>query len=110
MVAELVALRQFHHTSEVHDTDPVRDVADDGDVVRDEQVREPFILLQVLEHIDDLRLDGDVQRGDGFVADDELRFHSQRSRDADALLLAAGELMRETVGVFRIQPKITIAD
>ena len=42
-------------------------------VVRDEQVGEAELVLQVLEQVDDLRLDRDVERRDRLVADDELR-------------------------------------
>ena len=34
----------------------------------------------------------------GFVADDEGRLHRERARDADALALAAGELVRIALG------------
>ena len=48
-----------------------------------------------LEQADDLRLDGDIQGGDGLVRDhQEVRLHRQRARDPDALPLAAGELMQ----------------
>ena len=63
----------FHELSEVHDADVVGDVLDDGEVVRDEHVGEFFLLLQVHHQIQDLRLNGNVQRGNGLVADDELR-------------------------------------
>ena len=46
------------------------------------------------EQIDDLRLDRDVERRDRLVADDQLRLAGQRAGDADALALAAGELVR----------------
>jgi hypothetical protein len=35
-------------------------VADDGEVVGDEQIRETQALLQLSQEIDDLRLDGDI--------------------------------------------------
>ena len=38
--------------------------------------------------------DRDVERGDGLVGDNELRIDRERSRDADALALAAREFMR----------------
>ena len=60
----------------------------------DEEVGEPELCLEVLEQVDDLRLDGHVQRRDGLVRDDELRAHRERARDADALALTAGELVR----------------
>ena len=38
-----------------------------AEVVGDEQVGEPEVVLQVVEQVDDLRLDRDVQRGDRLV-------------------------------------------
>ena len=58
-------------------------------VVRDEQDREPEALLQVGEQLEDLRLDGDVERGGGLVGDEERRVHHQRHRDEHALAHAA---------------------
>ena len=64
------------------------------EVVRDEQVREAAVALEVLQQVDDLRLDGHVERRHRLVADDEARLDGERARDADALSLAAGELVR----------------
>jgi hypothetical protein len=60
--------------------------------------------LQVHQQVDDLRLDGHVERADRLVADDQLRLEHQRARDADALALAAGELVRVAVDVLRARP------
>ena len=54
----------------------------------------PNCALQVLQQVDDLRLDRDVERGDRLVADDQLGIDRERPGDADALALAAGELVR----------------
>ena len=78
-------------------------MADDVQVVRDEDVREVELVLEVLEQVEDLRLHGDVERRDGLVADDQLRVDRERARDADALALAAGELVREPVVVLRVE-------
>ena len=43
---------------------------------------------------EDLRLDGDVERGGGFVGDDEVGSVEQGDGDGDALAHAAGELVR----------------
>jgi hypothetical protein len=48
-------------------------------------------------------LDRDVERRDRLVADDQLRVHRQGARDADALPLAAGELVRKAVVVLRVE-------
>ena len=46
------------------------------------------------EQVDHLGLHGDVERGDGFVAHHDLGFYDERPRDADALSLCPGELVR----------------
>ena len=69
-------------------------MAHHGQIVRDEQVRELELALQVFEQIDDLRLDRNVERRYRFIAHDEGRLHRQRTRYSDALALAAGELVR----------------
>ena len=89
--------------AEVHDHDPVGDVADDVQVVRDEDVGQPEVALEVLEQVEDLRLHGDVERRDRLVADDQLRVDRERAGDADALPLAARELVREAVVVLGVQ-------
>ena len=66
------------------------------EIVRDEQVGQAEPLLQVLQQVDDLRLDRHVERRDRLVADDELGLDGQRAGDADALALAAGELVRDS--------------
>ena len=43
---------------------------------------------------EDLRLDGDVERGGRLVGDQQQRPVQQRDRDGDALAQAAGELVR----------------
>ena len=52
------------------------------------------MLAQIHEQVDHLRLDRDIERGDRFVANEELRLHGKRAGDADAAALAARKLMR----------------
>src|SRR5438552_18333151 len=84
---------------EVHHRDLVADVADDAEVVADEEVREVELALERLEEVEDLRLHRDVERARGLVEHDELGVERERARDADALALAAAELVREAVRV-----------
>ena len=58
----------------------------------------PKPLLQLDEHVDDLRLDRHVERRHRLVADQQRRLERERARDADALALAAGELVRIALG------------
>ena len=78
-------------------------MADDVEVVRDEDVGQAEVVLQVLQQVEDLCLHRDVQRRDGLVADDQLRVHGEGPRDADALTLAARELVREPVVVLGVE-------
>src|SRR5439155_6002992 len=103
LAVELLASRLLDDVAEIHDEDPVRDVADHVQVVRDEDVCESELLLEVLEQVEDLRLHGDVERRDRLVAHDQLRVDSERPRDADALSLTTRKLMREAVVVFGIE-------
>ena len=52
------------------------------------------LTLKPLKQVDHLRLNGDIQRGNRLIADDEARLRRQRAGDADALALAAGKLVR----------------
>ena len=62
--------------------------------MRDEQVAEIEVALQVAHQVDHLRLDRDVQGRDRLVGDQQLRVQDQSARDADALALAARKLVR----------------
>ena len=73
-------------------------------VVRDEQVGQPEVGLQIEQQVQDLRLHRDVERRDRLVGDDQARMQRQRARDADALALAAAEGVREAAHVLRAQP------
>ena len=95
---ELVRRRDLDDPAEVHDGNAVGDVADDGEVVGDEDVGEVELLLQLDEQVQHLRLDRDVERRDRLVGDDELRLQHERAREPDPLPLAAAELVRVAVG------------
>src|SRR5439155_14785267 len=60
---EILGPGDLHDLPQVHDGDPGRDVLDDGQVVRDEEVRQVELLLEVFQEGDDLGLDGDVEGG-----------------------------------------------
>ena len=99
----------FDDFAAIHDEHVVADVLDHGEIVRDEEVGEAELLLEVLEEIDDLRLHADVERADRFVADDESRLHGERAGDADALALAAAEFVRVAVHHLRLEADLARA-
>ena len=71
IVVQRLPIGNFHEPAEVHHGHAVGDVAHHGQVVGDEKVGQPVLGLEVLEQVDDLRLDRDIERGDRLVADDE---------------------------------------
>jgi hypothetical protein len=77
-----------------HHADPVGHLANDAEVVGDEQQRHAVARLQRLQELQDLRLDGDVERRRRLVGDQEVGLVGQRHGDHHALALAARELMR----------------
>src|SRR6476659_2001145 len=93
---------RFHYAPQVHDHDPVGDVADHAQVVADEQVRELQLLAQPDEEVQHLRLDRDVEGRDRLVADQESWVHRERACDADAAALPPGELVREAAHEARV--------
>ena len=89
--------------AQVHDHDAVGDVLDHADGVADEEVAQGQFLAQFHEEVEDLGLDGDVQGGHGLVGDDQLGAHGQCAGYADALALAARELVGIAVHVGGVQ-------
>jgi hypothetical protein len=104
MGVELVRGRQLDDLAEVHDRDAVAHVPHDGEVVRDEDDGQAEVALELAQEVQDLRLDRHVERGDRLVGHDELRLQRDRAGHADALALAAGELVRQAVVVLRVEP------
>ncbi len=62
-------------------------------VVGDHHVGEPELLLQPLQQVDHLRLHRHVEGRDGFVGDHQIGVENHGPGDADALPLAARELV-----------------
>ena len=78
----------------LHDDDPVAHRGEDGQVVADHHQGQGPVADQSREHVEDLRLDDDVEGRRGLVGDDDVRVAGERHGDHDPLLLAAGQLVR----------------
>ena len=68
-----------------------------GQIVRHKNIRQPVFFLQIHHQVQDLRLNGNVQRRNRLIADDKLRIQRQRAADADSLPAATVQLMRVAV-------------
>ncbi|GAA2396301.1 hypothetical protein GCM10010404_62540 [Nonomuraea africana] len=104
LAVQVLARPDLGDLPQVHDRDPVGHVPHHGQVMGDEHARQAELVLQPFQQVDDLGLDGgDVQGGDGLVADEYLGAQGQGTRDADPLPLPAGELVRVAGGVPGVQ-------
>ena len=63
-----------------------------AEIMGDEHIGEAELVLQPLEQLQHLLGDQRIERRGRLVADDHVRLGGERAGDADALLLAAGEL------------------
>ena len=99
---DFVTVRNFDDLAEIHNRNTLADVFDHAQVVRDEEIGQVQLLLQILKQVDYLRLDRNVERRDRLVEHEETRAHCERPRDPDTLALPARKLMR--LAVKRVGP------
>ena len=103
MEEQLLRLSQLHDAALADNGDTIRDEPDHRQVMCNEQVGQAAALLHLVQQVQHLCTDGDIQCRDGLVGHDELRFHDQCTGNADALALAARELVGEAGGKLRQQ-------
>ena len=81
--------RLFDDTAGIHDGDPIRHLRDDAEVMGDEEEREAEALLQIAQQVEDLRLDGHVERRCRLIGDEEGWLAREREGNQRALPQAA---------------------
>ena len=101
----LLGQARFNDLAIAHDGDAVGHVADDAEIVGDEQERHARLAAQFAQELEYLSLDGDVERRGRLVGDQEVGIVGEGHGDHHALALAAGKLMRKAV-----EPRFGIAD
>lgn len=89
--------------AQMQHADPVGNVFHHGKVMGDEQIGGAGFLLKILHQVNHLRLNGNIQRTDALVGNDQLWIHDQGTGNAHALTLAAGELVGITIRMLRGQ-------
>ena len=94
-----LGVADLHDPAEVHHGDPVGEVADDAEVVRDEQVARLAPELELGQQVEDGGLDRHVEGAGRLVGDDDPRVAGERPGDRDPLLEPARQLARLEVEV-----------
>src|SRR5829696_8314619 len=99
VLVDIVDRTDLHDLAQIHHRYPIRDVPDHRKVVRDEEVGQRELGLQLVQQVDHSSLDRHVQGRHRLVQHDQLRLQGQSPRNADPLTLAAGELLGVTAGM-----------
>ena len=94
---QLLGRRLLDDRAAVHHHDAVGHVGDDTHVVGDQDDRGAESVAEIEQQLQDRRLHGDVEGRRRLVGDDDVGVARDRHRDDDALLLAAGQLVRVVV-------------
>ncbi|MCY1521210.1 hypothetical protein D9M68_560130 [compost metagenome] len=81
----------FDQDAFFHDGDPMGDLGHHPEVVGDEHHAHAFLFLDAGDERQDLRLRGDVERGRGFVGDQQRGLQRQGHGDHHALALSSGQ-------------------
>src|SRR5690606_9188670 len=79
----------------LHHGNPVADVCNNAEVVRNQQEGETTVATKALQQVQDTLLHGDVEGGGGLVGDDDVGIVGERHGNPDALALPARQFMRE---------------
>ena len=90
---EIFRISELHNISKIHNTDRIGNMFHYGKVMGDKEIRQFELLLQILQKVNYLCLNGYVQCGNRLIADYELGIQSQSSRNTDSLSLSAGKLV-----------------
>src|SRR5579883_1769484 len=87
--------RALDDPSRIHHRDLVGAPGDDAEIMRDEDEGHVALTLFARQEVEDLRLDGDVERRRRLVGDEQLGLARKRNRDRHPLPHAARHLVRE---------------
>jgi hypothetical protein len=100
IAVEISFLSELHDTTQIHDSHTIADMLDHGEIVSNEKVGKVKRLLQILEEVKHLGLNGDVQRRHGLIGNDQLWVQGQGTGNGDSLTLAPAEFMGITMDMF----------
>jgi hypothetical protein len=79
----------LHYAAGIHDADPVVGLGDDPEVVADQHQRHAGVGPDPGQKLEDLGLDGGVERRRRLVGDEQVGLARERHGDHHALVLAA---------------------
>ncbi len=96
----------FHDMAQIHDAHSVGYIFYHAHVMGDEQKGNLILFAQILQQVDDLGLDGNIQRRNRLVADNNFGIQDQCPRQAGPLPLPAGKFVGIAVEMLEPQPHL----
>src|ERR1700687_82057 len=99
-------LADLAHPTQIHDYDTCREAAHERQIVRDEEISEVMVSLLFSQQIDDLRLDGNIERRHRLVEHEHGGSNRKRPRDSNPLPLTTRELVWKAAGHGGIEPTL----
>ena len=94
IVEDILRRAELHDLPCVHDGHTIRHARHSAEVVRDENRCRAELLLNFAQQIENLGLNGHIQRGRRLVGKQDRRVARQRNGQHDALAHAAGKVVR----------------
>ena len=94
VVKQIVGPRALHDPACIHDHDPIAKAGDNAKIMADQYHRHPQLTLHLLNQLQNLRLNGHVQRRGRFVGNKKVRLGDEGHCDHDPLPHASGEFVR----------------
>ena len=83
----------FHNPAHVQNRDLVASFRHQSEIMGNKQYGQATLALEVQQQLQDLRLDGDIERRGRLVGDNQIGLGRERHRQHDPLLHAARELV-----------------
>ena len=89
MVKYLIGGGVLDQPAMLHHDHFIGNLADNREIMRDEQVAQPAFRLKIVQQMKHLILNQHVERGHSLVTDDDIRVERHGTRNRDTLALAA---------------------
>ena len=100
IVEEFMGGCPFDDAAGIHDVDDIAGLVHDGEIVGDQDDGGAEVLLSVFNEVEHLFLHGDIERGGGFIANEELGSCDESHGNHDALAHTTGEFVRVRLDAF----------
>lgn len=94
---DILHMTRFHAFAAANDNHIVTNLTRYSQIVRDKENADAELHLNFFQELQDIGLHRNVERGNGFVANQNFRLTGECAGDRNALTLTAGELIRITI-------------